>query len=192
MNLLERLWAYITLGATAIAGEASPLIGGFAAFETRLRLSTVIVSIAIGVWIASLAIYLVARWKSRWFRKRFPRLRPIILRTVAVVRRHPWRASFAVRFAYGVRIVLLIACGVGRIPFRVYALGTAVSSIIWSIAFTVLGWTLGRTTEVMIGHLKEFEQIIGIGVVLLVLGVYIVLRRRHIGDRTVEALDRPS
>jgi membrane protein DedA with SNARE-associated domain len=191
MNLLERLWAYITLGATAIAGEASPLIGGFAAFENRLNLSTVMVSIAIGVWIASIIIYGVARWKSRWFRKQFPRLRPLILRTVAVVRRHPWRASFAVRFAYGVRIVLLIACGVGRIPFRIYAIGTAVSSVIWSISMTIVGWALGRTTDVLIGHIREAEQIIGIGVVLLVIAIYIILRRRHIGDRTVQALDQP-
>jgi len=39
-------------------------------------------------------------------RKRWPRFRRVIIQSVALVRRHPWRASLLVRFAWGLRLPL--------------------------------------------------------------------------------------
>ena len=92
-----------------------------------------------------LAFYGIGRWRGRWVRKRWPKARPLILRSVVIVRRHPWRASLISRFAYGVRIALPIACGIGRIPLSTYAIGTAVSSVLWAGVFTGAGWAMGDT-----------------------------------------------
>jgi membrane protein DedA with SNARE-associated domain len=192
MTFLERMWAYITLGAMGIVWEeASPLIGGLAAHDRNLRLLSVILAVALGTWLAGLLLYLLGRWRGRWLRKRWPRFRKLILRSVALVRRHPWRASLAVRFAYGLRLPLPIACGVGRIPILVYALGSALSCIAWSLAFSVLGWALGRTTETLIGHVRRWEPFIGVALVLSMVVGFVVLRRRHVADRTAQVLDPP-
>ncbi len=190
MTLLERLWAYVTLGAMgSIWGEASPLIGGVSAFDRNLNLFAVINAVALGTWLGGLAFYWLGRSRSRWVRKRWPKLRPVILRSIAIVRRHPWRASLAVRFAYGLRIALPLACGVARLRFPIYMVGTAVSSVAWSLIFTVLGWALGRTTETLLGHVRELEWLIGGALVLLmIVGAY-VLRRRHVAARTAHVLD---
>lgn len=190
MTFLGRMWAYIMLGATgSFVGEASPLIGGLAAFDRNLNLFNVINAVALGTWIGGLLFYAIGRSKGRWIRKRWPRFRPVILRSVAIVRRHPWRTSLAVRFAYGLRIALPLACGVARVPLLIYAIGTAVSSVAWSLIFTVLGWGLGRTTETFIGHVKEWEPVIGGAVVLAVFVVFIAMRRRHVAERTAAVLD---
>lgn len=190
MSFLERMWAYITLGAMgSFWGEASPLIGGLAAFDRNLGLLSAIGAIALGTWIGGLFFYWVGRSRGRWIRKRWPKLRRVVLRSVALVRRHPWRASLAVRFAYGLRFPLPIACGVARLPLSIYAVGTAVSSIVWSSAFTLLGWALGRTTETLIGQVRRYEPLIGAVFVLLMVVGYFVLRRRHVAERTAEALD---
>ena len=95
---LRRLWAYVTLGATGIiTEEATPLIGGLAAHDRYLRLSMVMFSVAVGTWIADLGLYYVGRWRGRWARQRWPRLRTWMVRTFKIVRRHPWRVSIAVR-----------------------------------------------------------------------------------------------
>src|SRR5437773_3327746 len=162
MSFLERMWAYVTLGAMGIVvEEASPLMGGLAAHDRNLRLTSVIVAVALGTWLAGLALYLLGRWRGRWLRKRWPRFRKLILRSVAVVRRHPWRASLGVRFAYGLRLALPLACGVGRVPLLSYCVGSGVSSIAWSLMFSVLGWALGQTAETLVGHVKEIEPLIG-------------------------------
>lgn len=191
MSILERMWAYVTLGAMGLVWEeASPLIGGLAAYDRNLRLLSVIVAVALGTWIASLGVYFLGRWRGRWMRKRWPRARPVILRSVAIVRRHPWKSSLAARFAYGLRLPILLACGLGHVPLRIYLIGTAVSCIVWSVTFTVLGWALGQTTETFLGHVREFEFVIGTVMVLLMAIGFVFLRKRHVADRTAEVLDR--
>jgi membrane protein DedA with SNARE-associated domain len=190
MTLLERLWAYVTLGAMgSLWGEASPLLGGLAAHDRRLALWPVIVAVAIGTWLGVLGFYALGRARGKWVRKRWPKARPLILRSVALVRRHPWRASLASRFAYGVRIALPLACGIGRVPLLVYAIGTGISSLAWSIVFTVLGWSMGLATQAFLGHVREIESAIGMVVVLLVLVAYLVLHRRHVERKTIAVLD---
>jgi membrane protein DedA with SNARE-associated domain len=190
MSFLERMWAYVTLGAMGIIWEeASPLIGGLAAHDRNLRLLSVILAVALGTWLAGLLLYLLGRWRGRWLRKRWPRFRKGILRSVAVVRRHPWRASLAVRFAYGLRLALPLACGVGRVPLLIYCLGSAASCVVWSLAFSMLGWALGRTTETLIGHVRDMEPVIGFGLIVLMVIGFVVSRRRRVGERTAKVLD---
>ena len=190
MTLLERLWAYVTLGAMgSLWGEASPLLGGLAAHDRDLRLGAVVVAVAVGTWLGLIGFYAVGRARGRWVRKRWPKTRPLILRSVAIVRRHPWRASLASRFAYGIRIALPVACGIGRVPFTVYAIGTGISTIAWSLVFTVIGWSMGRATQAFLGQVQEIESAIGVVLVLVVLVVYLVLRRRHVERTTMEVLD---
>jgi membrane protein DedA with SNARE-associated domain len=193
MTFLERMWAYVTLGAMGIIWEeASPLIGGLAAHDRNLRLLSVILAVALGTWLAGLLLYLLGRSRGHLLRKRWPRFRKMILRSVALVRRHPWRASLAVRFAYGLRLALPLACGVGRVPLLVYCVGSAVSCIVWSLAFSVLGWALGRTTETLIGHVRDLEPLIGFALIVLMVIGFVVSRRRHMGERTARVLDPES
>jgi membrane protein DedA with SNARE-associated domain len=192
MSFLERMWAYVTLGAMGLVWEeASPLLGGLAAHDRSLHLVPVIAAVALGTWSAGIAMYFVGRWRGKWIRKRWPRTRNVILRSIAIVRRHPWRSSVASRFAYGLRLAVLLACGAGRVPLRVYAVGTAISCLMWSLGFTLVGWALGRTTDRLIGEVQRFEPIIGALVVLAVVVAGVMLRRRHVADRTAEVLDRP-
>ena len=190
MTLLERLWAYVTLGVMgSLWGEASPLLGGLAAHDRRLHLWSVAVAVTIGTWLGVLGFYALGRWRGKWVRKRWPKTRPLILRSVAIVRRHPWRAALASRFAYGVRVALPIACGIGRVPFGTYAIGTAVSSVVWSLTYTMLGWSMGRATHAFLGNLQDIETILGVAICLVVLVAYIVVRSRHVERKTVDVLD---
>ena len=191
MSFLERMWAYITLGATgSIVGEVSPLIGGLAAFDRNLRLTSVIIAVALGTWLGNLGMYFLGRWQERWLRKRWPKLRPYVLRSIKIVRRNPWRVSLLIRFAYGLRIALPIGCGVARLPLMVYMIGTGISAVVWSLVFGILGWALGSTTENFIGHVKDWEPLIGAALVALTIVGYLVMGRRHTADKTADRLDR--
>ena len=190
MSFLERMWAYITLGAMGIVWEeASPLIGGLAAHDRHLRLLPVILAVALGTFLATLLLYFFGRVRGRWFRKRWPRFRRVIIQSVALVRRHPWRASLLVRFAWGLRLPLPIACGVARVALYIYAVGSAVSSVVWSLAFSVLGWGLGRTTQTLIGHVRRWEPYIGALVILSMVVGFVIVRRRRVAERSAHVID---
>jgi membrane protein DedA with SNARE-associated domain len=188
-DFLHRLWAYLTLGATGIVTEeATPLIGGLATHNRHLSLAAVGMWIAGGTWVAGIGLYYFGRWRGDWARRRWPYLRRFMLRAFKIVRRHPWRSSLAVRWAYGLRLTLPIACGAARLPLPIYLIGSAVSCLSWSYVFTVLGWAFGRTTLMMLGHVRRYENYL-IGAIVLALAIiFWVMRKKHVEDEVVEVL----
>jgi membrane protein DedA with SNARE-associated domain len=189
MPLVGRLWAYVTLGATGIiTEEATPLIGGLAAHDRHLHLLAVMLWVAAGTWVADLALYYVGRWRGDWARRRWPRLRAVILGAFKIVRRHPWRSSLAVRWAYGLRLTLPIACGAARVPILIYMIGSAVSSLTWAAVFTLLGWAFGRTTLLILGHVRRYENFLVVIIVLILAIAFWLMRNKHVEDEVVEVL----
>lgn len=188
-NFAGRLWAYLTLGATGIiTEEATPLIGGLAAHDRHLHLMAVMLWVAAGTWLADLGLYYIGRWRGNWARRRWPRLRAVILGAFKIVRRHPWRAALAVRWAYGLRLTLPIACGAARVPLWIYIIGSALSSITWSAVFTLLGWAFGRTTLLVVGHVRRYENYLVALIVLILAIAFWLMRKKHVEDEVVEVL----
>ena len=188
-EFLERLWAYLMLGATGIVTEeATPLVGGLAAHNRHLSLAAVGMWVAGGTWLAGIGLYYFGRWRGDWARRRWPRLRRFVLRAFKIVRRHPWRSSLAVRWAYGLRLTLPIACGAARLPIMIYLVGSAISCLTWAYTFTLLGWGFGRTMLLALGHVRRYENYL-IAVILIGLALaFLVMRRKHVEDEVVEVL----
>ena len=188
-SFFTRLWAYLTLGATGIiTEEATPLIGGLAAQTRHLNVAAVGMWVAGGTWLAGVGLYFVGRWRGDWARRRWPRLRTFILRAFKIVRRHPWRSSLAVRWAYGLRLTLPIACGAGRLPLGIYLIGSAISCLTWSFTFTLLGWGFGRTALKVLGHVRRYENYLVVAIVLILAVAFWLMRRQHVEDEVVHVL----
>src|SRR4051812_13336110 len=189
LSFLQRLWAYMTLAVTGIiTEEATPLIGGLAAQSRSLHVTAVALWIGGGTWVADLGLYYVGRLHGHWARKRWPRIRTVMLTAFKIVRRHPWRASVAVRWAFGLRLTLPIACGAARVPLFIYAIGSAISCLTWSFTFVVLGWAFGRTVLIALGHVRRYEKYLIAVIVLVIFFAFRVMRRRHVEDEVVEVL----
>src|SRR5271155_3405088 len=149
-------WWYVWLAVLSIVTEeAAPLAGGLREHKHPLRLLAVACFISCGTWSADLLLYYLGRWRGHWVRKRWPRVREFMLRALKIVRRHPWRSSLAVRFAYGLRFTLPIACGAARIPFLLYAAGAGISAVTWSFLITGISWGFGRTAQAVLGHVRR-------------------------------------
>ena len=188
-GFIQRLWAYLTLGATGIiTEEATPLIGGLAAHNRHLRLAAVGMWVAGGTWLAGIGLYYFGRWRGDWARRRWPHLRRFMLRAFKIVRRHPWRSSMAVRWAYGLRLTLPIACGAARLPLPIYLIGSALSCLTWAYVFTLLGWAFGRTTLIMLGHVRRYENYLIAAIVIGLAITFWVMRKKHVEDEVVEVL----
>jgi len=191
MTFLQRLWAYITLGAMGfVVEEASPLFGGVQAYDRNLHIVPVIFAVALGTWTVGAGLYALGRWQGRRLRKRWPKLRPLVLRSAAIVRRHPWRSSLLVRFAFGLRIPLPIACGVARVPLWLYLTASAISCLVWSAAFTLTGWWLAQAAEGLIGEVRRYVPLFGTALVALMIAGTWWMKRRHVVEKTVRVLDR--
>lgn len=191
LPIIDRLWWYVSLGATGIiTEEATPLIGGLAAHNGHIQLAIAGFAVSVGVWGAGLLLYWIGRWRGGWVRKRFPSTRPMMLRALKVVRRHPWRASLAVRFAYGLRLVLPMACGAARVPIVVFLIASAVSSATWGYLFTILGWAFGEGILLVLDHVKRYEWYLVVAILIAVGVGFWLTRRRHIEEKSLEVLSK--
>ena len=180
LSHLAEAWAYVTLGASGIiTEEAAPLVGGFAAHEGHLGFIRVVFACAIGTWGAGVGLYALGRWRSKWVRTRFRRIGRYVTRLLAFVRRSPWRSAFAVRFAFGARIVLPIACGAARLRLPVFLIGSAIAAIVWAGLFATLGWVFGETALLVLGHIRRYEDTIAVLIVAGVALVFVVIIRRR-------------
>ncbi len=189
LSHLSHIWGYVSLGATSIvAEEAAPVLAGFAAHQGHLHPLHAMVACAVGSWVADVALFglgltraasAVSRW--RWLAAPTERL-------LAAVRRHPWRASVATRFAYGARLILPITCGTARVRTGTYIIGSCTSAFAWSALFTGMGWVFGQTAVELVGHVRRHEDLLAVVLVVLVsIGVWFITRRNE--KRVVEEIE---
>jgi membrane protein DedA with SNARE-associated domain len=160
------------------------------AHDGHLELVAVGAWITAGTWLADILLYSLGRWRGDWVRRRWPTLRVFMLRVFKVVRRHPWRCSLAVRWAYGLRLTLPLACGAARMPFWLYVIGSGISAATWSYAFTLLGWAFGESAKRVLGHVKRYEWSLSIGLIVAVAVAFYLMRKREVREDVVDALER--
>lgn len=180
---------YLLLGAsTIVAEELAPIFGGIAAHEGELHLMRVIVAISLGGWIATLLLYVLGRLKWEAIRRRFPRVRATGTVALRVVRRNPLIASFLVRFAFGLRIVLPMACGAARVSLWVYVPGALLGSIAWTVLFTAVGFAAGEAAVQSVGHIGRVGEVVGAALLtVVILGLVRWDRRRRARKQAKQA-----
>ena len=178
---MQELWAYLTLGASGIVTEElTPIVGGLAASQGELGLKRVMIAVAVGAWTATLLLYLLGAWRGRWVRRRWPRVGRYMKRALRAVRRRPWRSALAVRFAFGARLLLPLACGAAHLPLWLFLIASAVSSIVWSVLFTEVGYLFGEAAVTALRRMEHYDQyviavLLGVGLV----GLLIYQQRRQ-------------
>jgi membrane protein DedA with SNARE-associated domain len=178
------------LGATSILfEEANPIWGGIRAKHGRLDVVGVVVAVALGTWLASIALYGLGYWRIDWVRTRFPKKQRLLDAALQIVQRNPWRASLAIRFAYWLRLPLPIACGAARVPLSVYLLASAVSCVVWSLAFVSLGyWASAPALEALRYTRRNDVRLALVALVITAALIYSVRRRRRFAERTAHVL----
>lgn len=173
-------WTYIVLGASAIiTEELAPIFGGIAVHEGELRLTPLIMAITLGGWIATALLYAVGRLKWETIRRRLPRTRATGTVALRVVRRNPLTASFLVRFAFGLRIVLPMACGAAQVPLYVFLPVSLVGSLAWTSVFTLVGYVAGEAAVQAMGHLSRAGEIVGALIVTVAVFAFLRWQRRR-------------
>ncbi len=180
MTFMERVWKYTLLGASSIVGEeANPIFGGIAARHNRLSVFGVIAACAIGTWVASMALYYIGYSRIGWVRSRWPEKEGLLEAALGVVRRHPWSSALMVRFSFGLRLPLPIACGAARMPLGLYTMASGISCWIWSLLFTYIGLAFGGAAIRVLHFIKRLEVRLAVLAIILLI-VLIVIRRRRI------------
>ena len=185
-------WGYLTLGISSVfTEELAPLLGGLAAEQGHLRLSGVILSTALGVFLLSAILYFVGRWRAAWVRLKLRNSPPIVKRLLRAMRWSPWRSTLLARVAFGGRIALPLACGAAHVPPWIFLTGPAVASLAWAAVLAGLGWAFGEGAVLLLGEVRRYEGVVVLALLLLGISAYWWLRKRT-RERTAAAEARDS
>lgn len=175
------MWLHLTLAASPIlTEELGALLGGVAVSQGQVRLGTAILALTLGGWVATALLYALGRWRGRWVRRRFPAVGTTMKRWLRAVRRRPWGSALAVRFAFGARLLLPLACGAAHLRPDVYLVGSLVSSAVWSTVFALLGFWFGDAAVGVLHAVRRYDQYaVGVLAGLAVLAWLMIRRRRR-------------
>jgi membrane protein DedA with SNARE-associated domain len=158
-------YAAVVLG-TFIEGEATVLLGGFAARLGILDLEWVVLAAFAGTFAADQFYFYLGRHGGVRLLDRRPGWKRKADRVLRLLHRHQTLVILSFRFIYGIRTVAPLMIGASGVSRIRYLLLDAASVAVWATLVGTLGYLFGFAIERLLEDIR-----VGLLVVLLVLAV---------------------
>ncbi len=163
----------VVLGAM-IEGESVLIAAGYLAHRHHLELWKVIACAAAGGTVGDQAFFFLGRAYGERLVARLPKsLRERAARGRASVQANPVRVLLAMRFLYGMRIVLPILCGASTMSVSRYVRYNLATAIVWATLFAGVGFLFGAAAQAALKEIERFEAIVLIALVGVVVAVHL-------------------
>jgi membrane protein DedA with SNARE-associated domain len=173
----------VFLGCVA-EGESAAILGGFFAHQHVFVLWHTFVAASLGAFVGDTFFFILGRSFADNRHVVRLRRRPGFRRAYRLLNTHPNIFVLSNRYIYGMRLVGGIAAGLSTIPAPRFVVLNAISSVIWAMLFSTIGYVFGLGAEQIIGKaLAHHERLlIGLGIGLTV-AILAWLAARHIARR---------
>ncbi len=99
---------------------------------------------------------------------------------------------FIARFIPVVRHFISFVAGIGRMPFGPFMLQTFLGSTLWGGFLAVLGFVLGENWKLFTDNWKKFDVVIGVGIILVAIFLYLRWRKRRAAQAALTAEATPE
>ncbi|TPM96395.1 DedA family protein [Mesorhizobium sp. B2-1-3A] len=165
-------------------GESAAILGGFFAHQHVFVLWHAFVAAALGAFVGDTFFFILGRSFADNRHVVRLRRRPGFRRAYRLLNTHPNVFVLSNRYVYGMRLVGGIAAGLSTIAAPRFVILNAISSIIWAVLFSTIGYVFGLGAEHFVGQalLRHERLLIGLGIGLTV-AVLAWLVARHIARR---------
>jgi len=165
-------------------GESAAILGGFFAHQHVFVIWHAFVAAALGAFVGDTFFFILGRSFADNRHVVRLRRRPGFRRAYRLLNTHPNVFVLSNRYVYGMRLVGGIAAGLSTIAAPRFVILNAISSIIWAVLFSTIGYVFGLGAEHFVGQalLRHERLLIGLGIGLTV-AVLAWLVARHIARR---------
>ncbi|TPJ13021.1 DedA family protein [Mesorhizobium sp. B2-7-3] len=173
----------VFLGCVA-EGESAAILGGFFAHQHVFVLWHAFVAAALGAFAGDTFFFILGRSFADNRHVVRLRRRPGFRRAYRLLNTHPNIFVLSNRYVYGMRLVGGIAAGLSTIAAPRFVILNAISSVIWAVLFSTIGYVFGLGAEQLIGQaVIQHERLfvgLGIGLAVAVLAWFVA---RHVAKR---------
>ncbi len=190
-------WAYGLLFLSAfienvfppIPGDTVTLVGAYFVGTGKLDFWAVYFSTTAGSVLGFMTLYSLAYWlewqilqkyRPGWIRKSH------LDRVERWFRRYGYGIILANRFLSGARSVISIVAGLSRLNGLLVLAAATISVLLWNGLLIYLGAFIGKSWEEVVQYVKFYNQIILIGLGILLLGYAMVYWQQRRKRRTDE------
>jgi len=164
---------------TFLEGETILLVAGFLAQGGTLDLSLCILSAFVGSLSGDQAAFYIGRWKGRQFVENRPKWKCRVERVHKMLERFHEVLILSFRFFYGLRNLTPFILGTTDISGLKFFVLNAIGAAIWAVAFGYAGYFFGTLVTTVLKDVKQVEQYILIGVVVVLLALWLVKRHKR-------------
>ncbi|TGV61440.1 DedA family protein [bacterium M00.F.Ca.ET.141.01.1.1] len=173
----------VFLGCVA-EGESAAILGGFFAHQHVFVLWHAFAAAALGAFAGDTFFFILGRSFADNRHVVRLRRRPGFRRAYRLLNTHPNIFVLSNRYIYGMRLVGGVAAGLSTIAAPRFVILNAISSVIWAVLFSTIGYVFGLGAEQLIGQaLMRHERLfVGLGIGLAA-AVLAWLAARHIAKR---------
>ncbi|RWC78090.1 MAG: DedA family protein [Mesorhizobium sp.] len=173
----------VFLGCVA-EGESAAILGGFFAHQHVFVLWHAFAAAALGAFAGDTFFFILGRSFADNRHVVRLRRRPGFRRAYRLLNTHPNIFVLSNRYIYGMRLVGGVAAGLSTIAAPRFVILNAISSVIWAVLFSTIGYVFGLGAEQLIGQaLMRHERLfVGLGIGLAV-AVLAWLAARHVAKR---------
>lgn len=183
-HFIEQYGLFAVFVGCIAEGESIAILGGFFAHQHVFVLWQTFVAAALGAFLGDTFFFILGRsFADNRYVVRLRR-RPGFRRAYRLLNTHPNIFVLSNRYVYGMRLVGGIAAGLSRISMPRFVILNAISSVIWAVLFSSIGYVFGLGAEQIIGKaLAHHERLlIGLGIGLTV-AIVAWLVARHIASK---------
>lgn len=178
-QLLAQYGYFALLLGTLLEGETIVIIAGFLADRGYLELRWVIVVAFAGTLVADQFFFHLGRRGGLKALQRRPTWEARLSKVRPLVQRHQTWAILGFRFLYGLRTVTPFALGTMGIRPRRFFVLNALGAAVWATVFSVLGYLLGSTLELVIERVHRYEMVVVVALAIAGAAAGILLWRRQ-------------
>lgn len=159
-ELIETYGYWVVFAGTLLEGESVLLLAGFAAYSGLLELHTVIAVATFGSFLGDQLWFLLGRRHGAKLLARFPEHAARAARAAALLAKYDTPIILAVRFLYGLRIVLPFTIGMSRISTLRFQLLNFAGAVLWASSGAAAGYLFGNAIEAILGDIHRYEKFI--------------------------------
>ncbi|MDB5851343.1 MAG: hypothetical protein JWP29_5095 [Rhodoferax sp.] len=162
-ELLRHYGYYAIFFAGLFEGETILLLGAYAVHQGYLQMPLVIGFGAAAAFVSDQFYFFLGRRRGPTIEQKYPRIHQRLDKVSGFTDRHPITTVLVMRFAWGLRIVLPIALGMGRMRAALYVPLSAVASLLWACTVAYFGVAISEFAHRLIGNLRHHEHTILLG-----------------------------
>ena len=178
-HLIDIYGYWLVACGALVEGDTFLIAGGVAAQKHLLNgLNLIVISIFLSMVHDGLLFY-VGRFMGIRLLKKYPKIESKMAKALKYIDKYGVLAILILRFAYGLRTLIPLAIGMGKISAKKFFFYDFLGGVIWSVSFILGGVLFGKALTMFMRKfeflLQFFSDIDNLSILIVAVSVLIVI-----------------